>query len=210
MPTIVLAGSLELDSIHPKDSKVKTLALTSFFMYCEQTMFNIVPKFIISTIVAVSVLGSTAHAQTPTCKIFGKAPFTTPDNSKSCTPGAFTRLSHQQVCASKNRPSLTASTRRTVLSNYGVPNWTGANGEIDHRIPVFLGGLTVARNLWPESGSIPNPKDALEFRVFRRVCFGDPVKMRVKTARRIFLSNWILAYAPIALGLSPLRGIFSN
>lgn len=117
-----------------------------------------------------------------------------PDNAGRCTPGAFTVLTRAQVCDGTDRPSLRAADRREVLGEYGVPGWTGANGEIDHRVPVFLGGRTTPANLWPEPGAIPNRKDRLEFYVYRRVCFGDPAPMRVRTARRVFLGLWQAYY----------------
>lgn len=144
-----------------------------------------------------------AGAQASVCHVHGHGAFTLPDNSARCTPGAFVKLTRRQVCTPKDRPSTPAAVRREVLGEYGVPNFTGASGEIDHRVPFFLGGLTVAANLWPERGSIPNPKDALENAVRRRVCLGDPVRMRVRTARRIFLGEWTFSYGPIALRLKP-------
>jgi hypothetical protein len=116
-----------------------------------------------------------------------------PDSTPACTPGAYVALKPAQVCTHKDRPSLPAADRRRILVEYGVPNWTGAMGEIDHRVPFALGGLTNAQNLWPEAGPIPNQKDRLEDYVYRRVCHYDPVTgklkptMRVKTAVRIFL-----------------------
>lgn len=117
--------------------------------------------------------------------------FGAPDNA--CTPGAYVRLSRAEACSPKVRPTLPARERRRLLSDYGVPDWTGSNGEIDHRVPLFLGGLTVRGNLWPESGSIPNPKDRLEAEVRQRVCARRPT-MRVRTAVRLFLADWRHAY----------------
>jgi hypothetical protein len=117
-----------------------------------------------------------------------------PDNAGSCTPGAFTVLTRAQACDGTDRPTLRAAVKREVLTEYRVPNWTGADGEIDHRLPVFLGGLTTPANLWPEPGAIPNRKDRLEFYVYRRVCFSDPAPMRVRTARRVFLGLWQAYY----------------
>lgn len=117
-----------------------------------------------------------------------------PDNAASCTPGSYDRLTRAEACLPKMRPSLRARDRREILGEYRVPGWTGADGEIDHRVPFFLGGRTEPENLWPERGSIPNAKDKVEFRVYRRVCFGDGGKMRVRTARRIFLADWRVYY----------------
>lgn len=128
--------------------------------------------------------------------------FGAPDNA--CTPGAYVRLSRAAVCSPKDRLDLPVAEHRRLLSEYGVPGWTAANGEIDHRVPVFLGGLTVRANLWPESGPDPrkgeNPKDRLERLVRRRVCGSSTrflpalATMRVRTAIRLFLADWRHAY----------------
>jgi hypothetical protein len=142
----------------------------------------------------------TALTLAASCHAHGPVPFVAPDNT--CTPGQYLRLSRAQVCASKDRPSLRAAVRRRVLANYGVPGWKGANGEIDHRVPFFLGGTTTVGNLWPEAGPDPrvgqNPKDRLEEYVRRRVCTSTQTRprgtMSVGSARRIFLSDWRFAY----------------
>jgi hypothetical protein len=134
---------------------------------------------VIATILALAV-----------CHVGGHAPYVTPDNA--CTGGAYHRLTVAQVCTSKDRPYLPVAERRAILTNYGVPGWTGASGEIDHRVPFYLGGTTDRRNLWPQVGSIPNVKDRLENYTRVRVCVRHT--MRVRTAIRIFLSDWTQAY----------------
>lgn len=124
------------------------------------------------------------------CHVGGHAPLVTPDNA--CTPGAYRRLAVTQVCTSKDRPYLPVAERRAILANYGVPAWTGVNGEIDHRVPFYLGGTTDRANLWPEVGAIPNAKDRLENYTRIRVCVQHT--MRVRTAIRIFLGDWVHAY----------------
>src|SRR6186997_710708 len=114
------------------------------------------------------------------CHTLGAAPMVAPDNG--CTPGAYDRITLTQACVSKARPALPAADRRRILARYGVPNWTGADGELDHRQPFFLGGRTNVANIWPERGTIPNPKDKLEAYVYRRVCHGSPHPMRIRTA----------------------------
>jgi hypothetical protein len=128
------------------------------------------------------------------CHAGGSGEFTTPDSQPDCTPGSHVTLTHQEACTPKDRPSLPDSVRREVLTEYGVPNWTGRDGEIDHRVPWFLTHDSRPENLWPEPGTIPNRKDRLEFYVYRRVCKGVPHAMRVRTADRIFLRDWRTAY----------------
>src|SRR3954447_1648018 len=105
------------------------------------------------------------------CHTTGVAPFTAPDSA--CTPGAFVRKTKADVCDGQTvRPDLGAAERRAILSNYGVPGWSHVDGELDHRVPLVLGGLTNRRNVWPERGPDPlrheNPKDALERTILRR------------------------------------------
>lgn len=134
-------------------------------------------------------------AVTAACHVLGHGAFLAPDNSLACTPGAYQHLSLVAVCAHKEH-TLPAAVRRDVLARYAVPAWTGADGEIDHRVPLYLGGLTTRENLWPERGSIPNIKDRLEVYTRRRVCGSattfNPAhaSMRARTARRMFLSDW--------------------
>jgi hypothetical protein len=113
--------------------------------------------------------------------------------SASCTPGAHEQLTHAEVCASKARPSLSAADRRAILHRYGLTSWSGSDGELDHRVPLFMGGMTDARNVWPQRGPIPNPKDRLENYVRGRVCFRRPYPMTLRSAYAVFAGNWISA-----------------
>jgi hypothetical protein len=117
----------------------------------------------------------------------GHAPFTAPDNA--CTPGSTAHLTVAQACVTKPRPSVPAAVRREVLRRYGVLNWDGSRGEIDHRQPFWSGGRTNVSNLWLESGPpTGNPKDALENYTRRRVCVART--MRLSTVHRIFSTDW--------------------
>lgn len=124
------------------------------------------------------------------CHLLGAAPMQAPDNQ--CTSGSYDRLTTAEVCTSKHRPTLLAADRRRILARYGLAAWSGADGELDHRVPFFLGGRTNVANVWPERGPIPNAKDRLEFYVYRRVCATHT--MRVRTARLMFLADWRAAY----------------
>jgi hypothetical protein len=61
--------------------------------------------------------------------------------------------------------------------------------EYDHLVSLELGGATNdARNLWPEPGSSPNPKDSVENEVHRLVCDGD---MRLAQAQHTIATGWV-------------------
>jgi len=124
------------------------------------------------------------------CQVGGHAPFLRPDDR--CTPGAYRALPLAEVCTHKERPRLPSAERRFILTGYGVPSFNGTDGELDHRVPFFLGGTTDRANIWPEAGTRPNPKDDLEEYVRARVCVKRT--MRPSTARRIFKTNWVTAY----------------
>lgn len=148
--------------------------------------------------IAAASAFAAAGAQAATCHVSRWHHLPGPDNAWDCTPGAFASLTRAEACKSKDRPTLHAADRREVLREYGVPGWSGADGELDHRVPFFLGGLTTPANIWPERGPIPNAKDRLEAlgkgSVYDRVCRGRPHWMRVRTARRIFLGDWRVTY----------------
>jgi hypothetical protein len=137
------------------------------------------------------------------CHTTGTPPFTAPSNI--CTPGAFVRKTKADVCDGQTaRPSLPAAERRAILTNYGVPTFNGTAGEIDHRVPLVLGGVTNRRNLWPEvEVNGQNPKDRLEAVILRRVCKELPHPMRVTTAVRVFLADWRPGYSYYVLGVGP-------
>jgi hypothetical protein len=64
--------------------------------------------------------------------------------------------------------------------------------EYDHLVPLELGGATNdPRNLWPEPGASPNPKDSVENALNRKVC---DEKMGLAKAQRLIARNWVAVY----------------
>lgn len=147
----------------------------------------------------VVLLAATGWAATPapaaaTCHLSGSGGMVAPQ--RSCTPGDRRRgLTRHKACTASEHPRepVSAGLRRDVIERYGLDP-DNFHGEVDHRVPVFLLGRSTLANLWPEAGSIPNPKDRLEFYVYRRVCFADPQPMRPSTGVRIFTGDWRTAY----------------
>jgi hypothetical protein len=69
--------------------------------------------------------------------------------------------------------SITEPEKEATLAAYGD---TGSlhDYEYDHLVPLELGGApNDPRNLWPEPGGSPNPKDELENRLREMVCAGE-------------------------------------
>lgn len=115
-----------------------------------------------------------------------------------CTPGALNPQVKQAtisrtICrtgwTSTVRPSesITEREKAASMAAYG-DHRSMSFYEYDHFVPLELGGATNgARNLWPEPGGSPNPKDSVEDRLNREVCAG---KMTLARAQHLIVTNW--------------------
>jgi hypothetical protein len=66
--------------------------------------------------------------------------------------------------------------------------------EYDHVVPLELGGaVNDPRNLWPEPGASPNPKDAVEDELNQKVCDG---QLTLARAQRAITTNWVALATP--------------
>lgn len=134
------------------------------------------------------------------CHARGRGVFVLPD--RHCTPGATDRHVtqadiHATICRAGYtrgvRPpeSVTAREKRASMAAYGDHD-SPRHYEYDHLISLELGGApNDPRNLWPEPGASPNPKDRLENLLRRRVCDGT---MTLRAAQRQIARNWVVAY----------------
>jgi hypothetical protein len=134
------------------------------------------------------------------CHARGHGLFSLPD--PLCTPGAtdpavtqanlFSTICHsgysegvrpsESVTEPEKRASLAAYGDRRPLHDY----------EYDHLVSLELGGApNDPRNLWPEPGASPNPKDSLEDRLHARVCDGD---IKLAAAQLAIARNWVIAW----------------
>ena len=119
-----------------------------------------------------------------------------------CTPGALNpavtqATIHSTICVAgytkSIRPSssITGSEKRASMSSYGDMNSPSAY-EYDHLVSLELGGAANdARNLWPEPGGSPNPKDRLENRLHSLVCSG---QLTLAAVQKAIVTNWVAAY----------------
>jgi hypothetical protein len=115
------------------------------------------------------------------------------------TPGVIATLDTDKVC----RPGYSDTVRKTTAAQkaqafklYGLTNKPGPDFEVDHRIPLSIGGADAAKNRWPQS-YLTSPwnahiKDRLEFYVHQRVCVKKT--MTLLEGQRLFQGNWIAAY----------------
>jgi hypothetical protein len=145
------------------------------------------------------------QAQPPagSCQVLGSGLFTLPD--PDCTPGArnpdVTQSTLDQTICKPNwtdtvRPPtrVTGAEKLASMAAYDATK-PKSSYEYDHLISLQLGGATNdPRNLWPEFGPVPNPKDKLETRLKKMVC---DRKMRLLTAQRKIAKNWVAAFHDI-------------
>ncbi|MBI2764307.1 MAG: HNH endonuclease [Chloroflexi bacterium] len=112
------------------------------------------------------------------------------------TPGDVFPVGTDVICVTgytKKVRNVPAAVRREVLANY---NFTAPSGtfEVDHLIPLELGGSNDIKNLWPEPEK-PAPgslqKDRLENRLNDLVCSG---KLDLATAQQAIAADWYAAY----------------
>ena len=124
-----------------------------------------------------------------------------------CTPGSVDPAITQAdigrtICRSgytaKVRPpsSETGKAKYDVAyPAYGLPSRD--TSELDHLVSLELGGSNDISNLWPEVGSLPNPKDKVENALHRAVCDG---KVSLRAAQQAVATDWMTAEAKLGLG----------
>jgi hypothetical protein len=141
-----------------------------------------------------------ARPRPGSCHARGSGLFSLPDSR--CAPGALDQTVIQKnigstICregfTARERPpeSVSEAEKRASLAAYGDAGPL-RDYEYDHLVPLELGGApNDARNLWPEPGASPNPKDALEDELNQLVCRR---RMALAHAQRLIAGNWVAAY----------------
>lgn len=112
---------------------------------------------------------------------------------RSCTPGIVLTSSKPKVCTpgyAQTVRNVTDATRRDVRARY---DFKGGDHEIDHLVPLSLGGSNDERNLWPEPAPAFHVKDRLEFAAWRAVCAG---KLKLRDVQRQFARDWTTVKVP--------------
>lgn len=176
-------------------------------------------RFIIAVLLPVSIFLISryllAHLQTPQPNQTNTAPVKTivPETASAschmngqlpdatCTPGAanpdVTQANLEQtICVSGYtktiRPSVTYTDKLKLqqMQAYGFTDSPRMHEE-DHLISLELGGSpTDPKNLWPEPGASPNPKDKIENFLHAAVCSG---KISLQDAQTRIAQNWVTA-----------------
>lgn len=119
-----------------------------------------------------------------------------------CTPGAIDASVTQEnvfetICqrgyTKTVRPpvSFTNELKKEQIAAYGYTDTNLRDYEEDHLISLELGGSPAdPKNLWPEPGGSPNPKDKVENRCRDMVCTGH---ISLALAQKEIAANWTTA-----------------
>lgn len=116
----------------------------------------------------------------------------------ACTPGSYDpKVTQASIRSTICMKGWTATVRppasQTDLAKFNVayPAYSipaGTVSELDHLIPLELGGSNDITNLWPEVGKIPNAKDPVENDLKADVCAGE---MTLAAARAAIARDWL-------------------
>lgn len=132
------------------------------------------------------------RTQTTGCAVRGPLP------DSRCTPGAVFEVSTTTICTagySRSVRNVSVKTKRQVYAEYGLsyPQASGAF-EVDHLIPLELGGSNDVANLFPEAAE-PTPgfheKDLVENYLHDEVCDG---VIGLSAAQEQIARDWLAVY----------------
>jgi hypothetical protein len=127
------------------------------------------------------------------------------------TPGAVTTTDASTICTAGYASSVrnvSAAAKKQVYAEYGVsyPQPTGAY-EVDHFIPLEIGGSNDITNLWLEAAT-PTPgfhqKDQFENFEHDQVCDGT---ISVTEAQSRMVSDWYLYWQEEVEGTTPTTSL---
>ena len=118
---------------------------------------------------------------------------------KNKTGGSVRTADRDAACghAKEHRGPMPSQRRDEILKRYGMAPGTHPDYEIDHLIPLCLGGSDDPSNLWPqprrsiEETWNAEAKDRLERLMCNMVCDG---QIDIATAQEAFATDWIAAY----------------
>jgi hypothetical protein len=134
-----------------------------------------------------------AQEKDSSCVVQGPLP------DHSCSPGSvFLGVPVATICQSgytKTVRNVSVKLKKQIYANYGIsyPEPSGSY-ELDHLVPLELGGDNTAENLFPEAAS-PAPgfheKDVVENYLHESVCAGD---ISLAAAQEQIADNWVAVY----------------
>ena len=127
----------------------------------------------------------------------GQAAAVVPD--PTLTPGAVRTANIGEVCSTSTRELRHWSRERDdhIMAEYGLQSGPHPQYEVDHLVPLCLGGADDDKNLWPQPRRSIEPtwsaerKDELEARMCALACSGE---LDVAEAQKLISEDWTEAW----------------
>jgi hypothetical protein len=113
------------------------------------------------------------------------------------TPGDTIPVTKDDVCGTTHRPlvdPIPIRLKGQVFARYGISTAGPSSYNIDHLIPMKLGGSNSIKNLWPQplSGEWTYVlKNKLEKQLQKKVCRGE---LELSKAQQEIATDWVSAY----------------
>jgi hypothetical protein len=147
----------------------------------------------VATVCAAAVLPAACTSGTPAVRDTGAAVMPDP----KLTPGDVLTAKANEICVSgyaRRTRDVTSRTKDDVYAEYRIATHSPGEYEIDHLVPLGIGGSNDIKNLWPQPTE-PRPgrleKDALEDELHRRICGHS---LDVRTVQHEIATDWAAAY----------------
>ena len=122
--------------------------------------------------------------------------------NRALSPGKATQATLSQICTpgySSSVRDVSTATKNRVYAEYNITHHTTGEYEVDHIIPLEIGGSNDISNLYPEPAE-PRPgfheKDVLENTLHDLVCSH---KLDLSTAQNAIAVDWYSAYVTYVL-----------
>jgi hypothetical protein len=126
------------------------------------------------------------------CELEGLLP------DRACSPGAiYTDATAQIICAplyASRAFDMRRSAMAAVYHQYGIPRQQRGLYEIDHVVPLELGGSNDPANLFPQLRPQKRAKNALDRRLQRLVCDS---QRSLRLTQRAIARNWVAVYRQV-------------
>jgi len=111
----------------------------------------------------------------------------------ACSPGEGMNITMDALCKkgyTTTARNVSEDMKHQVYDEYGIVTRKTGEYEVDHIVPLELGGTNSISNLWPEPAE-PMPgfhqKDLIENLLHDKVCSGD---MQLNQAQYEIVHNW--------------------
>ncbi len=118
------------------------------------------------------------------------------------TPGAVASTDVNEICVSgyaRRARDVSTATKNAVYAEYHIAAHRSGEYEIDHLVPLGIGGSNDMKNLWPQPTD-PRPgrleKDGLKDELHKRIC---DHSVDVRTAQQDVAVDWVAAYRKYVL-----------